>query len=699
MIAHGADIDRAIAALNHVPPTDREIWIEMGMALHAEFSDDGFEPWFMWSRGDSRCNLAECQTQWRSFNAGGGIGIGTLYRLAQEHGWQGSGGSTYTAPSEEVREARERAKEAEAAELAARQDRAAEQARQYWDIAVPADDTHPYLKTKGVRSHGLRVDAHGNLVVPGYCNKALRTIQTISPDGSRKTYWTGSQKQGCSFPLTKPDTPPHAIGIGEGYSTCASVHEATGLPMVTCFDASNMLPVALSVRESFPTVKIILCADNDLFADGRKNAGLLAATEAAKAVKGFLAVPDMDGTKCDFNDLHQAKGAEAVAAAIQNAVPAYRPRPLNESNFAVPACDLLAEEPEPVEYILDEYLATGSLNVMVGKPKEGKSSLNYELSVSIAKGEPFLGRTTKKSGVLILAVEEHRRDVQVRLHNLGADNLQNLYLKIGPLSPSPAFFTEIQDFIQEHDIKLVILDTLAAFWKVENENDASQVTKAVKPLLQLARESGACVVLIHHARKSEGSHGDEIRGSGALFGLVDVALVMKRHHEKNQRLLQAQSRYPETPAELVLELRDSGYVAIGDPASTNKQAKIDKLLSVLPHQWEAAGPILKRAGLKRVVGYQLLSLLVDQGQALRDGEGKKGSPHVYQRNSIRSAPPVYRGEQNTNEMDGATDLIRSAPVPPERNEMEREEAPSSCAKGETGETSETDEAGEDYDLC
>jgi hypothetical protein len=58
------------------------------------------------------------------------------------------------------------------------------------------------------------------------------------------------------------------------------------------------------------------------------------------------------------------------------------------------------------------------------------------------------------------------------------------------------------------------------------------MTKAVKPLLQLARDSGACVLLIHHARKSEGQYGDEIRGSGALFALVDVAIVMKRHEYK-----------------------------------------------------------------------------------------------------------------------------------------------------------------------
>ncbi len=95
---------------------------------------------------------------------------------------------------------------------------------------------------------------------------------------------------------------------------------------------------------------------------------------------------------------------------------------------------------------------------------------------------------------------------------------------------------------------------------MRDENDAAEVTQAMKPLLALARDTGACVLLIHHARKSEGSYGDEIRGSGALFAAVDIAMILKRHEVQTQRVLHAISRYPETPAEIVLELRETGYV-------------------------------------------------------------------------------------------------------------------------------------------
>src|SRR5687767_8133812 len=96
---------------------------------------------------------------------------------------------------------------------------------------------------------------------------------------------------------------------------------------------------------------------------------------------------------------------------------------------------------------------------------------------------------------------------------------------------------------------------------------------------------------------------------------------MKRHAVDNQRLLQAQSRYPETPSELILELRESGYVALGDPASVGKAAKLERLISVLPESWEEVEPIAKRAGITRRDGYRLLGFF---GGTRKSHAGRKG---------------------------------------------------------------------------
>lgn len=358
-------------------------------------------------------------------------------------------------------------------------------------------------------------------------------------------------------------------------------------------------------------------------------------------------------------------GPSAPSVKEGNAIPPYRGDPPHESHFhPVAAPALLAEPPEEIEWILDEYLPAGGLVLLAGKPKEGKTTLSYELAVKVAQGLPFLGRQTRQAAVLILALEEHTRDVRIRLRNLGATTLENLYVHVGPSTPT--VLASILCYVKDHDVKLILVDTLAAFWKIENENDAAEMTKVVKPLLQLARESGACVLLVHHARKAEGQYGDEIRGSGALFAAVDVALVMKRHEVQTQRLLQAQSRYPETPSSLLLELREHGYVALGDPASVGKAARLTTLTASLSDQWEEADAIGKRAGLSRREWHRLLTLLVTEGKALREGKGRKGSPYQFKRNSIHAGGQSIGHETNSIKADS----IHAAPPSPCTNENE-----------------------------
>jgi putative DNA primase/helicase len=579
--------------------------------------------------------------------------------------WSGRSDTTLN-PHEraELRQRLESVKRQKVEEERRRHAEAATEAERIWKIAERAPDDHPYLSRKKVKSNGLRIH-EGRLVVPVMdLEGKLHSLQFIDGDGEKR-FLPGGRVAGCFYRIGDGRGP---FCLAEGVATAQTLYEATGLAVIVAFHAGNLLAVAQAIRRKYPEARILVCGDND-----KSGVGQAKAREAATAVDAIVVLPNEIGT--DWNDVATAEGLETVSAAVtraENAIRAYRTDPLHESNFApIRACDLLAETPEPIEYILDEYLAVGSLVLIAGKPKEGKTTLTYEAAVNIAQGRSFLGRATRQCGVLILAVEEHRRDVRTRLHNQGAASLENLYLCIGPLSPNPTFFANVQRFVQSHGVKLIVIDTLAAFWHVENENDASEMTRAVKPLLQLARESGACVLLIHHARKSDGSHGDEIRGSGALFGLVDVALVMKRHAVENQRLLQAQSRYPETPSELVLELRDTGYVALGDPASVGKAAKLEKLISALSESWEEAEPITTRAGLSKRDGYRLLGFLVDQGKALRDGEGKKGHPFLFRRNSIHATPQFLRHETN----HGNPNSIRATPPMPAQIEMHETDKP------------------------
>ncbi|MBP7524156.1 MAG: toprim domain-containing protein [Propionivibrio sp.] len=176
----------------------------------------------------------------------------------------------------------ERAREAEQAKVRAE---AAARALTLWAKARPANNQHPYLDRKRVQAYGVRV-LGPSLVVPlRDVDGELHSLQFIAEDG-RKTFLTGGRKRGCYFSIGRPGGD---LCICEGYATAASIHEATGYATASAFDAGNLEPVARALRGKFPRLRLILCADNDTETDG--NPGLRYAEAAARAVRGFLAVP------------------------------------------------------------------------------------------------------------------------------------------------------------------------------------------------------------------------------------------------------------------------------------------------------------------------------------------------------------------------------------------------------------------------
>ena len=112
-----------------------------------------------------------------------------------------------------------------------------------------------------------------------------------------------------------------------------------------------------------------------------------------------------------------------------------------------------------------------------------------------------------------------------RLHH----NPAHLIVHLGFLETKTSFYEELKEYLIAQRISLVLIDTLGSFWDVEDENAATKVTKAMKPIVHLARTTDTCFLLLHHNRKSGGSEGSEIRGSSAIFAAVDIS---PDHEEK-----------------------------------------------------------------------------------------------------------------------------------------------------------------------
>lgn len=334
------------AALAHIPANlPRDEWARVAMAIKSEYPDDVGRGLFdAWSATAEGHDASATRSTWRSVKAGGGVTVATLLHIAKQHGFElPKAGNAPAAPSAAElarRDAeRQQAARAEAERQQAAQAAAAVAARALWDAASPTGAS-PYLARKGVQPHGLRFMPDDTALVP-MCDAdgVLWNVQRIAPErppkGTDKLFQKGGRKSGLWHMLGEPGQAPAVVLVGEGYATCASLHEAGGWPVAVAFDAGNLLHVARALRRLYPAALLVLCGDDDRATEARTdtNTGRVKAEAAARAVQGLAVFPSMpsavddaqaESGNVDFNDMHQAQGLAAVRDTVQAALDAHQ---------------------------------------------------------------------------------------------------------------------------------------------------------------------------------------------------------------------------------------------------------------------------------------------------------------------------------------------------------------------------------------
>ncbi len=316
----------------------------------------------------------------------------------------------------------------------------------------------------------------------------------------------------------------------------------------------------------------------------------------------------------------------------------------------VSAAELLAEESEPLRWIWEPFLPEGTLALLAAFMKVGKSTFAYALAVAVAQGRDFLGYQTTSGGVAILAVEEHPRDVLRRLRRFGLRDTDALWVHRGELRNFPETIAKLETSIRAERIKLVIVDTVARFWNLNDENNNAEMERQVSPLLDLAHRTGAVVLLVHHERKTGGEGGRGIRGGSALLGLVDQAFTLTRPAgpATPQRVLEAVGRYSETtPSRTTFKLDGNVYERLPTPGREAAREAVGAALSIV---LQSTACLAGKTGYTKKVVKQAL---VDLGsQVVREGEGVKGDPYGYRRASPDSilslSTPIGEGTNSPN---------------------------------------------------
>jgi len=178
---------------------------------------------------------------------------------------------------------------------------------------------HPYLIEKDVESFGLR-KSKDSLLIPLF-NKdgELCNLQTISSIGVKR-FSAGGRVKGCFLMIGEVED---FLILCEGYSTGASIYQATGIATAICFNAGNLKEVGKELLIKHPDVTMLIAGDDDQF--NEHNTGLSKAKDAAKYLGSTFALPkfkdsDLDSQPTDFNDLHQLYDLDEVAKQINQAI-------------------------------------------------------------------------------------------------------------------------------------------------------------------------------------------------------------------------------------------------------------------------------------------------------------------------------------------------------------------------------------------
>lgn len=187
----------------------------------------------------------------------------------------------------------------------------AQECAEIWERVAPATQ-HPYLTAKGIRPHIARHWDDSLLIPLVDFTMTITSLQFISATGS-KSFRKGGKVTGSFCPIGGAELAHSQTWIVcEGFATGASLHEATGLPVLVAFNANNLKPVATSLRLRAPSAQIIIAADNDRFT-GIGNVGVQKAESAARDAGAFVIIPQFDTDEgTDFNDLAQQKGLQAI---------------------------------------------------------------------------------------------------------------------------------------------------------------------------------------------------------------------------------------------------------------------------------------------------------------------------------------------------------------------------------------------------
>ena len=341
------------------------------------------------------------------------------------------------------------------------------------------------------------------------------------------------------------------------------------------------------------------------------------------------------------------------------------------------------ETPSTVPWAAYPVAYFGGVSVLAGPPKGGKSTLLGHLARCAETGEQFLGEyDVERATPVLLMTEEHGIPVVMKTDAFGltaAEVVQRGDAVRAGWGLADALAAAAR-WTTDNPRGVIVIDTLAVWAGIENENDAGETTAAMETIRHALADRGAAVVLVHHTRKGGGIAGEATRGSGAIAASCDVQAELTYYDASDatdpRRWLTVRGRVMETTRLLVAYDTATHSYAVED-TSAEQNAELLSWLDGVPRVEEDADGLSQKkleelwdfkpgGGVKRIKTLLAKTLLRRSDAKVKVARGEEwrywrsDAVAIIHRRSID--PPTIRDEIAAVESETGVSAPRADPT-------------------------------------
>ena len=183
-----------------------------------------------------------------------------------------------------------------------------------------------------------------------------------------------------------------------------------------------------------------------------------------------------------------------------------------------------------IEWLWKPYIPFGKITIIEGDPGDGKTSFVLFLisQLSREKSELISGLSANSINIIYQSGEDDLQDtIKPKLEKYGGDTSKIFFIeKDDAISLDTK---EIESYIKEKNIRMVVLDPIQSFIGDKNINNLSSMRKTLKNIGDIAKKTNCAIILIGHTNKSDGDK-DLYRGLGSIdiIAAARSVLYLKR---------------------------------------------------------------------------------------------------------------------------------------------------------------------------